>query len=279
MPERAVFALVVFGMLAPDAAPRFPLPREVAALRRPSNVQQTAASCHAARLRVRLPQEDAALTVDGQTIPGHGTTRDVARCVGAAPVNVVVTWQPNGYTTMTRSLALDVGADGAVADLTVAGPSDHAEVRYVPTPSYVVSEMIDLAGIRPDDVVFEPGCGDARVTIAAVKAGATHGVGIDLDPARVTESIARVREAGLERRIDIRLGDALSIPDIEKATVVFLYMGDEFNALIRPLLRRHLKPGARVVSHRFMMGDWRPDKTVSIPDESGTADVHLWVIK
>ena len=139
--------------------------------------------------------------------------------------------------------------------------------------------MVTLAGVSAADVVYEPGCGDARITIAAVRGGARKGVGIDIDPDRVADSRARVKEAGLEDRIEIRLGDALDIGDLSAANVVFLYMGDHFNLLIRPILWRELKVGARVVSHRFTMGDWKPDKTVAVSsDAGGEYELHLWTI-
>jgi hypothetical protein len=128
-------------------------------------------------------------------------------------------------------------------------------------------------------VIYEPGCGDARITIAAVKSGARRGVGVDLDPERVTESQANVAAAGLTEKIDIRLGDALDQPDLGSMTVVFLYMGDHFNMLIRPYLWKQLPVGARVVSHRFLMGDWKPDKTVTVTDSYGLPyELHLWTI-
>jgi tRNA A58 N-methylase Trm61 len=152
-------------------------------------------------------------------------------------------------------------------------------VSYVPTPSDVAEEMIKLARVGVTDVVYEPGCGDARITIAAVKGGARRGVGIDIDPERVAESRVRVKEAGLEGKIEIRLGDALDIQDLSAATVVFLYMGDHFNLLIRPSLWKELKVGARVVSHRFAMGDWKPDATVSINSLDGLEyELHLWTV-
>jgi precorrin-6B methylase 2 len=152
-------------------------------------------------------------------------------------------------------------------------------VQYVPTPEPIVAEMIRLARLTPADVTYEPGCGDARITIAAVKSGARRGVGIDLDPERVRESRANVAAAGLADRIDIRLGDALEQPDLGSMTVVFLYMGDHFNMLIRPYLWQQLPVGARVVSHRFLMGDWKPDTTVTATDDYGLPyELHLWTI-
>jgi hypothetical protein len=143
----------------------------------------------------------------------------------------------------------------------------------------VVEENIRLAGVRQSDVDYERGCCDARITIAAVKGGARRGVGIDIDPERVADSRERVKKAGLEARVEIRLGDALDIQDLSAATVVFLYMGDHFNLLIRPTLWKDLRVGARVVSHRFTMGDWKPDKTVSVSSLDGvTYELHLWTV-
>jgi tRNA A58 N-methylase Trm61 len=152
-------------------------------------------------------------------------------------------------------------------------------VVYVPTPDDIAVEMVKLAGVNATDVVYEPGCGDARITMAAVRAGARRGIGIDIDPERVAESRANVAAAGLADRIEIRLGDALDIPDLSEATVVMLYMGDHFNLLLRPSLWRQLPVGARVVSHRFLMGDWPPDKTLKVSaSEGGDYDLHLWTI-
>jgi precorrin-6B methylase 2 len=165
-------------------------------------------------------------------------------------------------------------------DLTGEDPNDRAEIRYVPTPDFIVAEMIRMAGITSRDVVYEPGCGDARITIAAVKAGARRGVGIDLDAARVAESQKLVTAAGLQNRIEIRQGDALDIKDLSEATVVFLYMGEEFDVLLRPLLWKQLRVGARVVSHRFRMGDWTPDETITVarPTDDEVSLVHVWTI-
>ena len=112
-----------------------------------------------------------------------------------------------------------------------------------------------------------------------MRGGARRAVGIDLDPQRVEESRANVNAAGLADKIDIRLGDALEQPDLGSMTVVFLYMGDHFNMLIRPYLWKQLPVGARVVSHRFLMGDWKPDRTITVDDEYGLPyQIHLWTI-
>lgn len=248
---------------------------------------QTAASAAtrtAALITLTVPQDETELVVEGKTVPGTGTSRDFV----TPPLEIGITyrytfsarWQPNTYTTITRSRAISFRAgEWLDVDLTVDDPNDRVRVSYVPTPSEVAEEMIKLARVGVTDVVYEPGCGDARITIAAVKGGASRGVGIDIDPERVADSRARVKAAGLEDKIEIRLGDALDIQDLSAATVVFLYMGDHFNLLIRPILWKELKVGARVVSHRFAMGDWKPDKTVTINTFDGfDYELHLWTV-
>jgi uncharacterized protein (TIGR03000 family) len=238
------------------------------------------------RIRVLVPRADAELAFEHGVTDTTGTVREW----DSAPLEpgriyrytFTVKWRPNNYTLLTREKIVRFKAgDPVVVDLSQDDPNDRAQIRYVPTPDFVVAEMIKLAGIRKDDVVFEPGCGDARVTIAAVKAGARRGVGIDLAPERVADSLKNVRAAKLEGKIDIRLGDALDIKDLSDASVVFLYMGEEFDLLIRPRLWEHLKVGARVVSHRFEMGDWMPDRTVTTaarPTDDDIYLVHLWTI-
>jgi uncharacterized protein (TIGR03000 family) len=236
------------------------------------------------RMAVTVPHVDAELVVEGRTVPGSGLSREVETPPLQRGVtykySVAAKWQPNPYTAMTRTKTVSFRAGERIAvDLTVEDPADRVRVSYVPTPEVVVAEMIKLAGVGQADVVFEPGCGDARITIAAVKAGARKGVGIDIDPDRVAESRGLVKDAGLDDRIEIRQGDALDIRDLSEATVVFLYMGDHFNLLIRPHLWRKLKVGARVVSHRFTMGDWKPDRTVSVGIDDGPAyELHLWTV-
>jgi uncharacterized protein (TIGR03000 family) len=233
---------------------------------------------------VTVPQDETELSVDGRVISGTGASRtfETSQLESGRTYRYTfsATWHPNTYTRMTRSKIVSFRAGEPLAvDLTAEDPNDRVQVSYVPTPDHVVDAMIELAGVSAADVVYEPGCGDARITIAAVKSGARKGVGIDLDAARVADSQLKVKEAGLDNRIDIRQGDALDIPDLSQATVVFLYMGDHFNTLIRPALWRDLQVGARVVSHRFTMGDWKPDKTVSVAGDDGVPyELHLWVI-
>jgi uncharacterized protein (TIGR03000 family) len=236
------------------------------------------------RLTVNVPHKETELEVEGKKIAGAGMSRDFQtpplQAGKTFEYAFTIKWKPNNYTeiTRTRNVRFKAGVT-AVVDLTREDPNDRAKIRFVPTPDDIVNKMIELAGVTSNDVVYEPGCGDARITIAAVRSGAKRGVGIDIDPERVAESRANVKTAGLERKIEIRLGDALDIKDLSEATVVFLYMGEEFDMLLRPHLWRQLKVGTRIVSHRFKMGDWQPDKTVSVAgwDESEYL-IHLWTI-
>jgi uncharacterized protein (TIGR03000 family) len=233
---------------------------------------------------VTVPEENAELIVDGKTLPGTGTSRRfeaiaVASCA-SHEYAFTVKWQPNTYTTMTRSKTVAVRAgELAEVDLTIDDPADRVRVIYVPTPADVAEEMVRLAGVTSDDIVYEPGCGDARITIAAIRGGARRGICVDIEPERVEESRANVKEAGMQDRIDVRLGDALDVKDLSEVTVVFLYMGDHFNLLIRPVLWRDLKAGSRVVSHRFTMGNWAPDQTISVESgDGGEFQLHLWTV-
>jgi tRNA A58 N-methylase Trm61 len=137
--------------------------------------------------------------------------------------------------------------------------------------------MIELAHVGNDDVVYEPGCGDARVLIAAMKAGARAGVGVDIDPDLAEVAYAAVKSAGIQDKVEIRWGNALTV-DMSKMTVVFLFMGEPFNLVMRPMLWAQLPVGARVVSNDFAMGDWMPDRTVRVETPGRTYTLYLWTI-
>jgi uncharacterized protein (TIGR03000 family) len=267
--RRTVLAFSIFVCAAPAAG--MPAAQSSAALER-------RLASHAV---VTLPAADAALTVNGEIVPGQGTVRELDTLPLAADVDHQVTftatWMPNTYTTMTRSKSVSLRAGATVqVDLSVDAPGDRVRVIYVPTPVDVAEAMVDLAEVGPADIVYEPGCGDARITIAAIRRGARRGICVDIDAERARESQANVAAAGLADRIDVREGDALDIKDLSDVSVVFLYMGDHFNMLIRPVLWRELKVGARIVSHRFTMGDWAPDKTITAGDD--LYELHLWTI-
>jgi uncharacterized protein (TIGR03000 family) len=250
----------------------------------PAAQARAAAERATAQLTITLPTADAELEIDGTAVPGDGASRTYEtpplQPGRTASYTLMAKWQPNTYTWMTRTKTVTLRPGERLAvDLSIDDPNDRVRVIYVPTPQDIAEQMVKLAGVSSSDIVFEPGCGDARITIAAVRAGAKRAICVDIDPDRVVESRARVKDAGLEDRIDVRLGDALDVKDMRDVTVVLLYMGDHFNLLIRPVLWRELKVGSRIVSHRFKMGDWDPERTVTVTsDEGGEYDLHRWII-
>ena len=136
--------------------------------------------------------------------------------------------------------------------------------------------MLQLAGVANTDVVYDLGCGDGRIVIAAAKKYGARGVGIDIDPQRIAESQANAKKAGVEPLVRFELQDAMTA-DVSKATVVTLYLLSTSNLKLRPLLTRQLKPGARIVSHAFGMGDWEPAKVEQFNDSRGIGrTLYLW---
>ena len=147
---------------------------------------------------------------------------------------------------------------------------------YVPTPQDVVLQMLELAGVTRDDVVYDLGCGDGRIVITAALTYGARGVGIDFDPERIAEARANARLQGVEDRVRFIQQDAMTA-DVSEATVVTLYLLSSSNVKLRPSLTRQLAPGARIVSHAFRMGDWEPDETLHFQDERGNArTLYLW---
>lgn len=137
--------------------------------------------------------------------------------------------------------------------------------------------MLKLAGTTKNDVVYDLGCGDGRIPIAAAKTFGARAVGIDIDPRRIEESRANARAAGVEALVEFRLQDALKA-DVADATVVTLYMLASGNAALRPMLTKQLRPGARIVSHAFSMGPtWPAEKVDHFTSERGDeVTLYLW---
>lgn len=138
------------------------------------------------------------------------------------------------------------------------------EVPYVPTPEEVVVEMLKMARVTPNDIVYDLGCGDGRIVITAAKVFGARGVGVDIDPNLIRQSNENARKAGVADRVRFIEQDLLET-DIREATVVALYLLPELNLELRPKLLRDLRPGSRVVAHEFDMGDWKPDNMAKVP--------------
>ena len=158
------------------------------------------------------------------------------------------------------------------------GPPPNLIVPYVPSPMGVVEAMLETAKVGKDDVVYDLGCGDGRIVIAAVKKyGAKKGVGIDLNPQRIKESKANAEKDGVTDKVEFRLGDILEA-DLKPATVVTCYLLPRVNLMVRPIMFRDLKPGSRVVSHAFTMAEWREDVPVVRPKDTPYNNVYFWYI-
>jgi precorrin-6B methylase 2 len=147
------------------------------------------------------------------------------------------------------------------------------DVVFVPTPPSVVATMLSMAEVGPDDVVYELGCGDGRIAIAAARDHGARSVCVEIDPERVREARANVQRAGLRDRVEVRHADLFET-DVTEATVVTLYLLEELNLALRPRLQRELRDGARIVSQSFGMGDWPPEASARV----GGTVVHLWRI-
>lgn len=150
---------------------------------------------------------------------------------------------------------------------------------YVPTPQEVVERMLELAAVTKADVVYDLGSGDGRIVITAARKYGARGVGIDIDPDRIEESRANAKQAGVAALVEFRQEDALQA-DLSPATVVTLYLLTWANMELRPRLQTQLRPGARIVSHQFAMGDWVPDRTETFTDAVGASrQLYLWRIR
>ena len=132
------------------------------------------------------------------------------------------------------------------------------DIFFAPTPQKVVEAMLEMAGVNEKDVVYDLGCGDGRFVITAARKFGARGVGVDIDPQRVEESTRNAEEQGVSNRVRF-IEDDFFETDIREATVITLYLLSELNLKLRPKLLSELRPGSRVLSYAFDMGDWKPD--------------------
>lgn len=169
-------------------------------------------------------------------------------------------------------------ASGAHAQEASAAREEKSQLRepdvvYVPTPQDVVEAMLEMAGVKKGDVLYDLGSGDGRIPVTAAKRFGIRAVGIDIDPARVAEANTNARAAGVTDLVTFRNADLFET-DLSEASVVTLYLLPALNLKLRPKLLKELKPGSRIVSHAFDMGDWKPDETRVV----GGRTVYLWTV-
>jgi len=158
---------------------------------------------------------------------------------------------------------------------------DGCEIIYVPTEQDVVEKMLEMAKVKKDDIVYDLGCGDGRIVCSAAKKYGAKGVGIDIDPDRIRDCMATMKKFGVTKeQVEIRQGDALKVKDLERATVIALYMLPEFMRKLEPQLKR-LKPGTRIVAHDYRFPETEPDQVIEFqPAAGGRAKfLYLWTVR
>lgn len=180
----------------------------------------------------------------------------------------------SSLSTMSSSMIrLAVLASCAAPSGVLAQANRTPDVHFVPTPMDVVDAMLGVAKVGKNDRLYDLGSGDGRIVITAAKRFGTRGTGIDIDPQRITESNRNADTAGVKNLVEFRQADLFQT-DLRDATVVTLYLLPRLNVQLRPKLFAELRPGSRVVSHAFDMGDWAADSTISLSGRT----VHYWVI-
>lgn len=170
-------------------------------------------------------------------------------------------------------LALVFALAPAISSAQEAKKLREPDVIFVPTPQEVVDAMLKLADVHKGDVVYDLGCGDGRIVATAAKRYGVRGVGIDINPERIAEAKETIRQAGVGNLVTLRNEDLFET-DIREASVVTLYLLTSLNLKLRPKLWSDLKPGTRIVSQTFDMGDWKPEKTETVAGHT----IYLWAV-
>jgi len=171
-------------------------------------------------------------------------------------------------------LTVAVASAPAVASAQEAqAPTRRPDVIFVPTPEEVVEAMLQVAKVTKDDIVYDLGSGDGRIPVTAAKKFGARGVGIDIDPARIAEAHENVKKNEVGHLVRIVQGDLFE-QDLSEATVVTLYLLPSLNLKLRPKLMKELRPGTRIVSHAFDMGDWKPEQELDVNGRK----VYFWTI-
>ena len=176
--------------------------------------------------------------------------------------------------TVCSALITALAVPAAAQSTATATPALRTpDVIFVPTPQEVVDAMLEVAKVSKSDVVYDLGSGDGRIPVTAAKKYGARGVGIDIDPQRVKEANANAQSAGVTDKVKF-LNQDLFTSDIGEASVVTLYLLPSLNVKLMPKLMKELKPGTRIVSHAFDMGDWKPEQTLNVNGRT----VYYWTI-
>jgi SAM-dependent methyltransferase len=188
---------------------------------------------------------------------------------------------------MTRKRLLSYALVTCLAAVSAAAqapqPKRAPDVPFVPTTDEAVQAMLKLAGVRSSDVVYDLGCGDGRIVIAAAKSFGARAVGIDINPVRIAEAKENAKKAGVENKVRFEENDLFQA-DFHEATVVTLFLLSSVNLKLRPKLLAELKPGTRIVSNTFDMGDWKPEKEANVGEGGDDFDMglshklYLWTV-
>jgi SAM-dependent methyltransferase len=152
-------------------------------------------------------------------------------------------------------------------------PARKPDIHFVPTPDDVIAEMLAVAKVKKEDVLYDLGCGDGRIVIAAAKQFGTKGIGIDIDPARIREAKQAAEKAGVQTLTDFKVDDIFKT-NFSDATVITLYLLNTINVKLRPKILAETRPGTRIASHAFTMGEWEPDEHRDVDSKS----VYYWVV-
>jgi uncharacterized protein (TIGR03000 family) len=260
----------------------------------PATAQDKKAASATIKLLIPDKPTKTEVTIEGKKLDEPAGLKDGTRVFTTPELEqgktyaykIVCVVVPNNYTRITRTREITFKAGDTVeVDVRKEDPKnvDDIKVRWVPTPDDIVDKMCELAKVGKDDIVHDYGCGDAIMLIRAVKQfGAKKGWGNEYDPKIIEEkALPKIREEKVQDKVTVVQGDILKMTekDVEEATVVLLYIGDDLGAKLSPLLQKGLKPGARIVSHRFKLGDWKPDKSVTVTGADGDQyDLHLWTV-
>jgi tRNA G37 N-methylase Trm5 len=178
-----------------------------------------------------------------------------------------------GFAVVAATLLGSVLQGPAPAQAQAQTAPRRPDVIYVPTPQAVVDAMLQVANVGKNDIVYDLGCGDGRIPVTAARKYGAHAVCIDIDPQRIKEANENVTSNKVGQLVTVVEGD-LFTQDLSKATVVTLYLLPSLNLRLMPKLMKELKPGTRIVSHAFDMGDWKPEKELDVDSRK----IYFWTI-